>query len=276
MFDLVLLAAAAGLLLALLLAEFAGRRVALRSRSDDTEAEANRERTGHLVTSIFGLLALLLGFSFGIVLNRYDTRRADVVAEANAISTAHYHAGFLPGQAGAALQQNFEQYARNRLEYGLTGPFGRDRLDAEAGRIRSAIASAGQQVAPLANSPLGSLVLSDTTAVLDMGVQREANIRAKLPMMVFAVLVGLAIAGAGMMGFAYPQPTRNRQATNLSLFALLTLTIGVIVDLDRPAGGTTRVDQTPMRQLGAELTATAAQTPAPDMAGTAQNGRTPP
>ena len=58
-----------------------------------------------------------------------------------------------------------------------------------------------------------------------------------------------------MMGFAYPLGSALRQGSSLSLFTLLALTINVIVDLDRPAGGGIVIDQSAMIQLAAELRA---------------------
>ena len=46
--------------------------------------------------AILGLLALLLGFTFALAVQRYETRRTLVVEEANAIGTTFLRADFLP------------------------------------------------------------------------------------------------------------------------------------------------------------------------------------
>ena len=99
--------------------------------------------------------------------------------------------------------------------------------------------------------------MASINEVLDLGVQREANIRAKLPFNLFVVLIGLSLVGAGMMGFAYPAIGLMRIGSSLLLFMLLTLTISVLIDLDSPAGGGVRIDQTPMQQLVKDFRATA-------------------
>jgi di/tricarboxylate transporter len=49
--------------------------------------EKSRSLLGSFQASVLGLLALLLGFSFSMAVDRYDQRRDLVVAEANTIGT---------------------------------------------------------------------------------------------------------------------------------------------------------------------------------------------
>ncbi len=56
--------------------------------------------------AIFGLLALLLGFTFSMALNRFEQRKELVVQEANAIGTTYLRARLLPQP---------EQSARSRV-----------------------------------------------------------------------------------------------------------------------------------------------------------------
>lgn len=252
MTDIILAGLTAIFVLALLATEALGATIARRLGKAGTERKVERDRTVHVLTSTFGLLALLIGFSFSIVLDRYDTRRADVIAEANAIGTAHYRAGFLLPE-GRELQRSIATYAAARVIYGRAGEREREELEIEAARLRSAIAAASHGIDARANTPLGSLVVAGVTDVLDLGVEREANLQAKLPWTVFVVLVGLSLVGAASMGFAYPIDGALRNSASLSLFILLAVTIVVIVDLDRPEGGGVVIDQRPMLEVVAEI-----------------------
>ena len=57
--------------------------------------------TGVLVGSILALLAFLLAVTMGMASDRFDTRRAIVLAEANSIGTTYLRAGYLPEPASA-------------------------------------------------------------------------------------------------------------------------------------------------------------------------------
>jgi len=252
MIDFALAAMTVLFVLGLFGAEAIGRRLAGRTLEDDDRRSGDHARIGHILTSIFGLLALLVGFSFSISLDRYESRRTDVVEEANAIGTAHYRASFL-GEMAGPLRGALEDYARHRTVYGRAGETRRALLEVEARRLRQAIATAGLRLQPVANTPLGASTVVSVNAVLDLGVQREANMRAKLPWTVFALLISLSLFGAGVMGLAYPGRSPRRRGSSLLLFALLALAINVIIDLDRPAGGGIAVAQAPMLQLVRDL-----------------------
>jgi hypothetical protein len=49
--------------------------------------------------AVFGLMALLLGFSFSGAVSRFDTRRELIVQETNAIGTAWLRVDLLPDAA---------------------------------------------------------------------------------------------------------------------------------------------------------------------------------
>ena len=75
--------------------------------------EANDE-TQVLATALL-LLALLLGFTFSMALARHDTRRVEVIKEANDIGTAWLRAGLVESPAGKALQDKLGAYAATRV-----------------------------------------------------------------------------------------------------------------------------------------------------------------
>ena len=63
----------------------------IQSRTDDEI----RTLTGSIQASILGLLALLLGFSFSMSMQRFDSRSQALIAEANAIGTVVLRAELL-------------------------------------------------------------------------------------------------------------------------------------------------------------------------------------
>ena len=71
---------------------------------------------GYLLGSMLGLLGLLLAFSFGMVLNRYEARRELVTSEANAIGTAYLRAQLLDEPHRSRLSQLLFAYTSNRID----------------------------------------------------------------------------------------------------------------------------------------------------------------
>ena len=71
--------------------------------------------TGMLVGSILALLAFLLAVTMGMASDRFDARRALVLAEANAIGTAYLRAGYLPEPASSEARELLREYVPLRI-----------------------------------------------------------------------------------------------------------------------------------------------------------------
>ena len=92
------LLAIAGLFLGMLLMCEVGRRIGIRSLSKYPDGLA--KGTGAAEAAVFGLLGLLIAFTFSGAATRFEARRHLIVAEANTISTAYLRVDLLPADAG--------------------------------------------------------------------------------------------------------------------------------------------------------------------------------
>jgi hypothetical protein len=205
---------------------------------------------GYIVSGALVLLALLLGFTFGMGLNRYETRRNLVIAEANAIGTAEMRVRLLDAPHAANLVALYRQYAETRLRYGNATALAKPPIQRASSALRDRIqAETLSAVQPIRSTPLAVLVVPAVNETLDIGAAREAANDARIPAAVVAVLVTFALTSAGVLG-AEPKgsPRRHRTITGL-LFLLLTLSITIVLDLDRPQRGVIRVSQVPMERL---------------------------
>jgi len=68
----------------------------LGTKNPDRHREQVRSHITTIESSLLGLLALLIGFTFSLALSRYELRRDLVVQEANAIGVAMLRTQFLP------------------------------------------------------------------------------------------------------------------------------------------------------------------------------------
>src|SRR5215471_4051451 len=66
--------------------------------------------------SVFGLMGLLVAFSFSGAGSRFDIRRNLVAVEANAIGTAYLRLDLLPPERQPRLREYFREYVRSRLD----------------------------------------------------------------------------------------------------------------------------------------------------------------
>ena len=73
------------------------------------------EGLGSIEAATFALLGLLLGFAFAGALDRFNTRRALIVQEANGIGTAYLRLDLTPADDQPALRRLFREYLDARI-----------------------------------------------------------------------------------------------------------------------------------------------------------------
>src|SRR3954452_7878168 len=91
-----------------------GRRIGVRRRVLDPEGAA--AGLGAIEGAVFGLMGLLLAFTFSGAAGRFDARRQLVVEETNAIGTAYLRVDLVPPEAQPALRDSFRRYVDSRIE----------------------------------------------------------------------------------------------------------------------------------------------------------------
>ncbi|MBL8772843.1 MAG: hypothetical protein JNK30_15790 [Phenylobacterium sp.] len=241
---------AGGLFVALLAArELGGWLAGRRPRGQD-------ETQGYVLSGVLGLLALLIAFTFGLALDRYETRRELVVAEASAIGTAVMRVRLLDPPAADELDRLYREYVMLRTRYGHADAARKPPLAKASADLRTRIESAMlAAAAPIRTTPLAALVVPAVNESLDVGVAREAAHAARLPASVIAALAIYALVAAGVLGSTLATAARPHRRSVAMMFLLLTLALGLILDLDRPQGGTVRISQAPLDELAAELAA---------------------
>jgi hypothetical protein len=69
-----------------------------------------------MIGGVLGLLAFVLAFSFNIATNHYETRRGNVVSDANAISTAFLRAELIAEPQRSVIKNSLITYAQLRAD----------------------------------------------------------------------------------------------------------------------------------------------------------------
>jgi hypothetical protein len=206
-----------------------------RREGPDARKDAGADE-GFIVSAVLGLLALLVAFSFGMALNRYEARRQLVVAEANALDTAFLRTAVLADPA--KLRHLMLQYAETRLTYGQSAGVAQDAATLETEQLRQKLWSeAVLQTAASHDSTLAELVLTPLGEAFDAAAERKAELTARMPLVVLVTLSAYFIAAAGVLGYASERGQARHRVASFALFALFTLALGVILDLDRPTEG---------------------------------------
>jgi hypothetical protein len=233
---------AIGLFFGTLLLLESGRRIGLRRLAQD--AEGARAGFGVVEGAVFGLMGLLIAFTFSGAASRFDTRRQLVVEEANAIGTAYLRLDLLPASAQPALRESFRRYLDTRLAaYRKLPDLAAAKQElANAAKLQEQIWSRAIAACQEGPQPATMLLLPALNAMIDITTTRTVAAQMHPPMIIFAMLSVLVLASSLLAGYSMAghQP---RSWTHMIGFAvIMAVTVYVIIDLEYPRLGLIRVD----------------------------------
>lgn len=235
---------ALGLFFGMLAFSELGRRIGLSYRERDPE---NLDKgIASAEAAVFGLLGLLVAFTFSGAASRFEDRRHLVTAEANAIGTAYLRLDLLPGEPRSELRALLRTYTDTRIAtYRTMGNRAatQAKLDEGAalqGEIWAKSVAATQR--PDAPSQATMLLLPALNDMFDITTTRQMATRNHPPLIIFALLGGLSLLGALLAGFDTSVSKERRWLHTLVFAAIMSFAVNVIAELEFPRLGLVRVD----------------------------------
>jgi hypothetical protein len=205
-----------------------------------------------LTSSVLGLLALLLSFTFALATDRYETRRILVQTEANAIGTMYLRSQLLEEPHRAELSRILIAYTDNRIALAKAKPNENADLLATNDRLLRDFWTAAAATFPsIRDLDFSSTFYDSVNQMIDLDATRKSARMARVPPLVFILLFIYVAASAAMLGF-FAVGRRGFAQSALFLF-LLVLVLLVVVDIDQPSLGGIRESQAPMERLRATL-----------------------
>jgi hypothetical protein len=210
---------------------------------------AKREAAeGFLVSGLLGLLALLLGFTFSLAIDRYEVRRHLVMAHSNTIGTAYLRVQLLPEPHRARLSGLLVDYTRNMLLLARAQPEAVPPLISTDDRLlRDIWTSTVAAHDAIQTRPFSISFLDSINAMIDKDASRRGERSARLPSRVFAALfLYLVVTGAV---FGYVLSCRRTRLIASFLMGLLVVSLLLIIDIDQPITGHIVESQQPMEAV---------------------------
>lgn len=201
---------------------------------------------GAIDGAVFGLMGLLIAFTFGSAAVRFETRRNLIVEEANDIGTAYLRLDLLPADAQPPLREAFRRYVDVRLAVYRKLP----DLDATQAEL-SRMAELQQQIwtgsvagCRRSESPAACmLLLAALNDMIDVTTTRTVAFQTHQPAVVFLMLVLVMLACSVLAGFGMGAGGGGSSRVHAICFAaVLALAFYVILDLEYPRIGLIRVD----------------------------------
>jgi len=216
-----------------------GNAALSRYRSKDTETS---EDLGVIQTATLTLLALIIGFTFSMAIDRHDNRETLEEGEANAIGTEYLRADLLPGNTSARTKDLLNQYLEQRiLFYSRQNKAKIQEIQQKTDTLQSALWSEILPAARSQPSPTIALVVSGMNDVLNSQGYVQAAWWNRIPYPAWALMAAIALCANILVGFG----ARNFKK-NIGLFMIFPFVTSVsfflIADIDSPRGGVIRIE----------------------------------
>jgi hypothetical protein len=196
--------------------------------------------------SLFGLMALLLAFSFGIVFSKFESRRQLIIDEANFIQTAILRCTLYPDSIKQWLLPNFKQYLESRIAYYELGDnYTEDTVKVILNDGNQHFDSIWSKTNLLTrdkdNRSLAEQMIPVLINVKNIAATREAARKGPIPSLITIVLLILVFVSSFLMGYG-DKPGQRNPIFSLAFALMITATIFLVIELNRPRQGYINLD----------------------------------
>ena len=233
---------AAGLFAGMLVLMEVGRRI--RRREQRRHGDTAPSGLGATEGAVFGLMGLLLAFTFSGAASRFSERRQLVIDEANAIGTVYLRLDLLAADPRRELQETLREYVDARLAIYRAVP--------NAARVQAALTHLTdlqqsiwtRSVAAVQGAPAPSVaaqLLPALSEMFDLSTTRLALSKIHPPPIVYALLGMVSLLCAVLAGYAMGDNPSRHWLHRVGFAAILSVTLYVIVDLEYPRLGLFRI-----------------------------------
>lgn len=220
-----------------------GFRLGLRLHA--TKDAARKGQIGSIQGAVLGLLGLLLGFTFAMAVERYDTRRSLVVQEGNALGTTFLRASLLPEAHQAPVKDLLRRYVDVRLNYWplVDEPAKFAEGKRLVGEIQAELWKHATEAAKEAPTDITATFIEALNETIDTDARRIAAMRAGIPNGVWLLLILVAASGCVTTSYGAGADGARSKLGSVFLPLLIAVVIVLIFDISHPRLGLIQIGQ---------------------------------
>lgn len=220
------------------------KRIAAGKEVDLSASEAS-------LGAIVGLLGLLLAFSFGGAVSLLESRKNDIITEANALGTAFLRTDFLAEPEASELRDAIYAYAQTRVVPRADGLSTTEDVQAFIQRSLEAQSRLWPLTVAATDAPLppalATFVASSMNDVLDAHALRMRSLSAPVAELSQTIVVMAALAALFLLGDRSGIAGRPLTWRTFVFSALLFAVMLTVLDVQRATQGLIRVDQSALQ-----------------------------
>jgi hypothetical protein len=216
----------------------------------------NEEGASFVMSAALTLLALLVGFTFGMAQSNFELRRDLVTAEANAISTTHLRHQLLDEASQREINALMAEYVKVRMSFSAARG-DRESLESVSEKTANLQKRIWEATDRALETPAGQKVsvplLTATNEMFDDAERRYAAFDARIPDRILRSLLAYALGSALLVGLTLAATGARHFISTSGLFLLIGLALSLIIDMDNGAAGLITTSQAPMERVAAVI-----------------------
>jgi hypothetical protein len=211
------------------------------------------EDFGVILTTTLTLLALIIGFSFSMAINRYDQRKNLEEEEANAIGTEYVRADLLSAADAAKVRSLLGAYLDQRVLFYTTRDEGQlQQISARTAQLQAELWSMVRAPTAAQPPPIVVLAVSGMNDVLNSQGYTQAAWWNRIPFAAWVLMTAIAICGNLLVGFGWRR-TESGALFLLVLPLVVSIALMLIADIDSPRYGFIQVNPQNLVSLSESL-----------------------
>ena len=239
-------------LFAVLIPIFIGQRYGVYRSKKTPEKETSS--VGTIVSAALGLLAFLLAFTFQIAVNRYTDRKEMLINEVTTIRTAYLRSGLVPEPFRTDTRKYLIEYTDLRVT--LAKDISKlDKTMVRTEQILDTLWNYSERIAEQdRSSEAYSLYISSVNDLVEKYNQRVTiSLEYRIPESVLYTLCIITFLSMFTLGYQIGLSGKASLKLSILLGVIFAIIIFLILALDRPELGLTRLNQQPMLKLQQQL-----------------------
>lgn len=200
---------------------------------------------GAIDGAVFGLMGLLIAFTFTGAASRFNDRRDLVTQHVNAIGTAWLRLDLLAEPEREKARDGFRRYVDTQMEIvrNVGEPAkardGIARLSSIQQEIWETLVHAARTDKSL---PLAQVVLPPANEMFDLSTTRLMAAQQHPPPAVFVMLGILVLVSGLLAGYGMAKAERQSALHLLGFATILAISVYIILDIEYPRLGLVRID----------------------------------
>lgn len=202
-------------------------------------------KNSEISSSLLGLLALILGFTFAMAGSRYENRKTNLINEANCIGTALLRSDIYPDSLKNEFQKDFKTYLISRRDYYLLENDDA-KLIASLKQTAEASDRLWRRAAFYAKNKdyfiQSTMMLTALNQMFDSASTSNMVLNSKVPETIVYLLLAFSVIISFFIGYNSGLEKKINTKFILGFCFLICIVIFITLDLDRPRRGLIKLD----------------------------------